>query len=563
MEVFKDIYKNAVDNRIFNNLKQQLNEMIDDEKSLISIDEFRKMFFTYFKSESKAQTNVMFEKLLPYVSVLNIGDNIYNVVNEIREEDKVAEPEKMVSIQKLSTFIDSFNFAAVKVNKIRSKNASNEMTYVMTSNTKSDLANKDTMPAWQDKSDEEKRLIKLLSLVSYKLYERFGTLREAFRYIDTDHSQSISINEFAQAIDFFRLKISFADVKKLFLYMDATNDGSIGYEEFTLLSEERWRNIDPFIRYNEGVNSRDQMVKTPSSEKQSSLAMLHKNETSRLGLSVNDTQGYQKLEDLARNHVKIPFKPIDRESGFSNINRSDAKGYLAQSFELNVHGRPTEPSNKISNVLRHDYLRKSMVDRIERKSLLNQYRSNESKKLKERRLMPTKTQALRSQSVLDNLQAAQQHSQHMGNLSNYSQSQSQLARAGASKLSGAASGSQRRFKPHQLDADSRSGDFIIDLAPASRRMKPLPPIEQYNIYSNNYTTNPGMVQQTLPTKKPDSNRPSKNITLGQHESEMLLKDSLAKRNKRSERNAMVNEIFASKKSMNRDASHSSGIKLAK
>ena len=94
-------------------------------------------------------------------------------------------------------------------------------------------------------------------------------------------------------------------------------------------------------------------------------------------------------------------------------------------------------------------------------------------------------------------------------------------------------------------------------------MKPLPPIEQYNIYSNNYTTNPGMVQQTLPTKKPDSNRPSKNITLGQHESEMLLKDSLAKRNKRSERNAMVNEIFASKKSMNRDASHSSGIKLAK
>ena len=37
-------------------------------------------------------------------------------------------------------------------------------------------------------------------------------MREAFRYIDTDHSQSISINEFAQAIEYFRLKLSFEDI---------------------------------------------------------------------------------------------------------------------------------------------------------------------------------------------------------------------------------------------------------------------------------------------------------------------------------------------------------------
>ena len=34
-DVFREIYKNVMDNRIFNNLKQQLNEMISDEKSLI------------------------------------------------------------------------------------------------------------------------------------------------------------------------------------------------------------------------------------------------------------------------------------------------------------------------------------------------------------------------------------------------------------------------------------------------------------------------------------------------------------------------------------------------
>ena len=34
-EVYKELYRNVMDNRIFNNLKQQLNELISDEKSLI------------------------------------------------------------------------------------------------------------------------------------------------------------------------------------------------------------------------------------------------------------------------------------------------------------------------------------------------------------------------------------------------------------------------------------------------------------------------------------------------------------------------------------------------
>ena len=67
----------------------------------------------------------------------------------------------------------------------------------MTSNSKGSLVESGTQALWQQKSEEEKRLLKLLSLVSFKIYERFRNLREAFRYIDTDHSQSISINEFS------------------------------------------------------------------------------------------------------------------------------------------------------------------------------------------------------------------------------------------------------------------------------------------------------------------------------------------------------------------------------
>ena len=61
---------------------------------------------------------------------------------------------------------------------------------------------------------------------------------------------------------------------------------------------------------------------------------------------------------------------MDKETGYVNINRSDPTEFLTQSLETHIHGRPSEPSQKMTNVLRHDYLRKSMVDRIERKSLL-------------------------------------------------------------------------------------------------------------------------------------------------------------------------------------------------
>lgn len=72
----------------------------------------------------------------------------------------------------------------------------------------------------EQKTDDEKHLLKLLELVSNKINERFLNLQHCFRYLDVDHSQSISINEFAQAIEHMRLKLSFEDIKKLFNYID-------------------------------------------------------------------------------------------------------------------------------------------------------------------------------------------------------------------------------------------------------------------------------------------------------------------------------------------------------
>ena len=141
-----------------------------------------------------------------------------------------------------------FNFYPVSVSKLKYKNDSDGLTYVMSSGThgtKNAQGEYITQPKKEAKSDEEKHLLKLLMMVSDKIRERFVNFQQCFRFLDVDHSQSISINEFAQAIEHMRLKMSFDDIKKLFNYLDKTGEGEIGYDEFTLLLEERWRGIDP------------------------------------------------------------------------------------------------------------------------------------------------------------------------------------------------------------------------------------------------------------------------------------------------------------------------------
>jgi hypothetical protein len=147
----------------------------------------------------------------------------------------------------------------------------------------------------EKKTDEEKQMIRLLSLVSNKINERFINLKACFRYLDTNHSQSISINEFAQAIEHMRLKISFEDVKKLFNYLDKNGNGEIGYDEFTLLLEERWRGIDPVVN----LRARLIGVKNPMQT------------TSRQTLSVvrdcpNDEEAFLAIEKMATNKLKVP-----------------------------------------------------------------------------------------------------------------------------------------------------------------------------------------------------------------------------------------------------------------
>ena len=112
------------------------------------------------------------------------------------------------------------------------------------------------------------------------------------------------------------------------------------------------------------------------------------------------------LESLSMNHLKIPIKKQGKDIGFENINRSDPSNYLTESLDITTHGRPSLAKDRIQNVMRHDYLRKSMVDRIERKSLLAKYQRSVAQESKERSLRLTRAHHLRSQSVLDQISAS-------------------------------------------------------------------------------------------------------------------------------------------------------------
>lgn len=103
--------------------------MIEDEKGLVSPEIFKKMFFTFFKGERYAYQ--VFEMLLPVVTEHYEEDSDTLIASG--DDPRANEANKVVVIQRLTQFIDMFNFYPVKVHKVRHKNDSNELTYVMSS----------------------------------------------------------------------------------------------------------------------------------------------------------------------------------------------------------------------------------------------------------------------------------------------------------------------------------------------------------------------------------------------------------------------------------------------
>ena len=63
---------------------------------MISIEEFRNLYFTYFKGEEKAHQ--IYNMLLPYLTVWSYGDQVFSCESEIADENVRTAAEKFVSV---------------------------------------------------------------------------------------------------------------------------------------------------------------------------------------------------------------------------------------------------------------------------------------------------------------------------------------------------------------------------------------------------------------------------------------------------------------------------------
>lgn len=114
------------------------------------------------------------------------------------------------------------------------------------------------------------------------------------------------MNEFSQAIDFFRLKISFEDITKLFRFLDTNGNGTIGFGEFKMLDQANWENLKPYDLFKENKKKRDDYIAAHDTDYQSESNDTPKGLAQQSIIAAN----FAKLEDMVanRNQFKVPIK---------------------------------------------------------------------------------------------------------------------------------------------------------------------------------------------------------------------------------------------------------------
>lgn len=147
-------------------------------------------------------------------------------------------------MNKLTTFIDFFNFYPFMLKEIRHKNNTSKDLFLYLGIRDIDYnGEKQHKGKTSDKDEiiEKWAMLKALALISNKINERFKNLAMAFRYFDYDKSQILGLNKFVQGIDHLRIKVSFNYIKKIFEFLDKSGEGLITFEDFKLLDEDNWR----------------------------------------------------------------------------------------------------------------------------------------------------------------------------------------------------------------------------------------------------------------------------------------------------------------------------------
>lgn len=67
LAVVRKLIEFRMDTRVLNNMRQVMNEKIADARGLMTVAEFKKMFFTSFRQANDAHKKIVYQMLLPLV----------------------------------------------------------------------------------------------------------------------------------------------------------------------------------------------------------------------------------------------------------------------------------------------------------------------------------------------------------------------------------------------------------------------------------------------------------------------------------------------------------------
>lgn len=67
LKVVRKMHELNMDNRVLNNMRQTMNEQIDDERGLMKADDFKRMFFTAYRAVTEDKKQTVFNMLLPLI----------------------------------------------------------------------------------------------------------------------------------------------------------------------------------------------------------------------------------------------------------------------------------------------------------------------------------------------------------------------------------------------------------------------------------------------------------------------------------------------------------------
>ena len=171
--------------------------------------------------------------------------------------------------------------------------------------------------------------------------------------------------------------------------------------------EERWRDIDVVsMRRKEMMSKmkRNPMQTTRTDEIKFASATVE-------GLTEDEV--YEKLEGYAKNKLKVPVnnkQSISKEK----ITNTDATNFLSYAMKQPAIGSINYRESHMADVLKHDYLKKSIEERAYRKALFHEFVENQNRSDRfYKGGKPTKTSLMRKDgaaSACDISQSARSHS---------------------------------------------------------------------------------------------------------------------------------------------------------